>query len=96
MKSNGVESWLSPWLAMWNLLLRVERCLLSRLAKEWWSRTVSVAGSGAKSWPLLRPVAWSLLWREVAIHLKGARMLLAGRLPSGALSVSTIGGGHLL
>ena len=55
MKSNGVESWLSPWLATFNQLQGVEWRPLSRLAREWWNHTGSAAGSGAELWPLLRP-----------------------------------------
>ena len=55
VKSSGVESWPSPGPTMWSLLRGVERRPLSRLARGWRSRAVSVAGSGAESWPLLWP-----------------------------------------
>ena len=60
-----------------------------------WSRVVAitVAWQGVQA---CRPkLSWGVWWREVVLHLRGARTLLASLLPLGALGVKAAGEGHL-
>ena len=61
-----------------------------------WSRVVAitVACQGVQA---CRPkLGWGVWWREVVLHLRGARTLLASLLPLGALGASAADEGHLL
>ena len=61
-----------------------------------WSRVaaITVACQGVQA---CRPkLDWGVWWRGLALHLRGARMLLASFLLLGASGASTTGEGHLL
>ena len=61
-----------------------------------WSRVaaITVACQGVQA--CRSKLGWGVWWRGVALHLRGARMLLANFLLLGALGASTAGEGHLL
>ena len=61
-----------------------------------WSRVAAITVA-CQGFLACRPkLGWGVWWRGIALHLRGARVLLASLLPLGALGASTAGEGHLL
>ena len=61
-----------------------------------WSRVVAIIVACQGVQARQPKLGWGVCWRRVALHLRGARMLLASLLPLGALGAITAGEGHLL
>ena len=61
-----------------------------------WSRVVAITMACQGVQACRSKLDWGVWRRGVALRLRGARMLLASFLLSGALGASTAGEGHLL
>ena len=61
-----------------------------------WSRVVAITVVWQGVQAYRSKLDWGVWWREVVLHLRGARTLLASLLPSGALGASVAVEGHLL
>ena len=61
-----------------------------------WSRVVAITVAWQGVQTCRSKLGWGVWWREVVLHLRGARMLLVSLLSLGALGAGVAGEGHLL
>ena len=61
-----------------------------------WSRVLAITVACRRVQACRPKLGWGVWWREVVLHLRGARMLLVSLLSLGALGAGVAGEGHLL